>query len=177
MEGKWRCTSLEICRTVRVQVTLSWILVNHILFRFILVSALSSFIVLNMLHNVCFIYCCNFPVHQSASVIRPDVNNLYHTMSVRSLINVEMLIGLNSINFTIKRIATQMSIEWKYRAALHFNTTREIFAKVKDIWVQYSGISATSMVHLFDLCLCIISHYVFFKNAFKCIFSLLDIRT
>lgn len=64
-----------------------------------------------MLHNVCSIYCCNFPVHQSALVSCPDVNNLYHTMSVNSSINVEMLIGLQSINFTTKRIATRMLIE------------------------------------------------------------------
>lgn len=129
-----------------------------------------------MLHNVVYTVVIFLYINRHRSSVPMSI--ICITMAVRSYINVEMLIGFNSINFTIKRIATQMSIELKYRAALHFNTTREIFVKVKDIWVQYSGISATSMVHLFDLCLCIISHYIYiFKNAFKCIFSLLDIRT
>lgn len=136
MERKWRYTSVEICRTVRVQVTLSWILVNHIFIQLYFglgtifhISFYTCYIMFVLYTVVIFLY-----INRHRSSVPMSI--ICIIWSVRSLINVEMLIGLNSINFTIKRIATQMSIELKYRAALHFNTILWNFSDVNGarIW-------------------------------------------
>lgn len=111
MEGKWRYTSVEICRTVRVQVTLSWILVNHIFIQLYFglgtifhISFYTCYIMFVLYTVVIFLY-----INRHRSSVPMSI--ICIIWSVRSLINVEMLIGLNSINFTIKRIATRMLIE------------------------------------------------------------------